>query len=188
MVQISGGFNKRRYCQNDFDMDLRAKMHLQFALRLVEGNGLYYIRDFLRRCKGPIRITRIENRVPRIIENNHRVPKIRENRVTRIGKAGSLQVHTGCLTLSLKKTLIISCMVFCKRKRYVWRSSIYMKCRAYFHNRCRHGQTKWRAKIHRLKQYAIVCYKQKNKPLYCRFLQEKDVCVDLWRKRCTLQN
>jgi len=126
MVQISGGFNKRRYCQNDFDMDLRAKTHLQFALRLVEGNRLYYIRDFLRRCTDPIRITRIENRVPRIIENNHRVPKIRENRVPRIGKIGGLQVHTGCLTLSLKKTWLYHAWCFasvngmCEDRVYTW--------------------------------------------------------------------
>jgi len=31
---------------------------------------------------GPIRVPRIENRVPRIGENFHRVPRIRENRVT----------------------------------------------------------------------------------------------------------
>jgi len=41
------------------------------------------------------RVPRIENRVRRIRENYHRVPKTRE--------IGSLQVYTGYLTLSLKK-------------------------------------------------------------------------------------
>ena len=36
---------------------------------------------FLRRFRDPIRVSRISNRVPRIKENYHRVPKIRENRV-----------------------------------------------------------------------------------------------------------
>ena len=31
--------------------------------------------------RDPIRVPKIENRVPRISENYHRVPKIRENRV-----------------------------------------------------------------------------------------------------------
>jgi len=41
------------------------------------------------------------NGVPRF---ENRVPKIRENRVPRIREIGSLQVHTGCLTFSLKET------------------------------------------------------------------------------------
>ena len=55
---------------------------------------------FLRRFRDPIR-------VPRIRENYHRVPKIRENRVPRIREIGSLQIHTGYLTFSLKKALNI---------------------------------------------------------------------------------
>jgi len=51
---------------------------------------------FLRRFRDPIR-------VPRIRENYHRVPKIRENRVPRIREIGSLQIQTGFLTFSLKK-------------------------------------------------------------------------------------
>ena len=43
------------------------------------------------------------NRVPRIRGNYHRVPRIRENRVPRIREIGSLQVHTGYRTFSLKK-------------------------------------------------------------------------------------
>jgi len=46
---------------------------------------------------------RIENRVPRIRENHHRVPRIKENRVPGIREIGSLQVHIGYLTFSLKK-------------------------------------------------------------------------------------
>jgi len=60
------------------------------------------IAGFLRCFRDP----RIENRVPRISENYHRVPKIRENRVPRINEIGTLQVHTGYLTCSLKKTWI----------------------------------------------------------------------------------
>jgi len=52
---------------------------------------------FLRRFRDPIRVPRILNRVP----------KIRENRVPRIREIGSLQIHTGFLTFSLKKTLEI---------------------------------------------------------------------------------
>jgi len=60
---------------------------------------------FLRCFRDPNRVLRIENRVPKIREHYHRVPKIRENRVPRIREIGSLQVHTEYLTLSLKKTL-----------------------------------------------------------------------------------
>jgi len=48
---------------------------------------------FLRCFWDPIRVPRIENRVPRI----------RENRVSRIREIGSLGVHTGYLTFSFKK-------------------------------------------------------------------------------------
>jgi len=50
-----------------------------------------------------MRVPGIENRVPKIRENYHRVPSIRENRVPRIKEIGSLQVHTGYLIFSLKK-------------------------------------------------------------------------------------
>jgi len=50
---------------------------------------------FLRRFRGPIRVPRISNRVPRIRENYHRVPKIRD--------IGSPQIQTRFLTFSLKK-------------------------------------------------------------------------------------
>jgi len=59
---------------------------------------------FLSFFRDPNRVSKISNRVPRIRENYHRVPNIRENRVPRIGETGSLQVHTGYLTFSLKKT------------------------------------------------------------------------------------
>jgi len=51
---------------------------------------------FLRRFRDPIPVPGIENRVPRFRENYHRAPRIREIR--------SLQVYTGYLTFSLKKT------------------------------------------------------------------------------------
>jgi len=62
-----------------------------------------YITRFLRCFRDQIRVPRIENRVPRISENYHRAPRIRENRVSRIREIGSLHVHTGKLTVSLKK-------------------------------------------------------------------------------------
>ena len=52
-----------------------------------------YITSFLRCFRDQIRVPRIENRVPRI----------RENRVSRIREIGSLHVHTGQVTFSLKK-------------------------------------------------------------------------------------
>ena len=51
---------------------------------------------FLRCFRGPIRVPRIENRVPRI----------RENRVPRIREIGSLQFHTGYFIIFLKKNLV----------------------------------------------------------------------------------
>jgi len=68
-------------------------------------------RVHLNPFRDPIRVPRISNPVPRIIENYHRVPKIRENRVTRIREIGSLQIHTRFLTLSLKK-LILATFLF----------------------------------------------------------------------------
>jgi len=59
---------------------------------------------FLRRFRDPIR-------VPRIRENYHRVPKIRE--------IGFLQIQTGFLTFSLKTTLI-QCVFI------AWKNSIGM--------------------------------------------------------------
>jgi len=52
---------------------------------------------FWRRFRDPIWVPRIENRVPKIRGNYQRVSRIRE--------IVSLQIHTGYLTFSLKKTL-----------------------------------------------------------------------------------
>jgi len=62
------------------------------------------MQGFLRCFRDPIRVPRIESRVPRIRENYHQVPRIRENEVPRITEIGSLLVHTGYLTFSLKKS------------------------------------------------------------------------------------
>ena len=43
---------------------------------------------FLRRPRDPIRVPRIENQVPRIRENYHWIPRIRENWVPRIREIG----------------------------------------------------------------------------------------------------
>jgi len=56
-----------------------------------------YITRVLRCFRDQIQVPRIENRVPRISENYHRVPRIRENRVSRIREIGSLHVHNGYL-------------------------------------------------------------------------------------------
>jgi len=64
------------------------------------------MQGFLRRFRDPNRVPRISNRVPRIRESYHRVPKIKENRVARIREIGSLQIHTGFLTFSLKKNCL----------------------------------------------------------------------------------
>jgi len=61
---------------------------------------------FFKRFRDPIRVPRILNRVPRIRENHHRIPKIRENWVPRIREIESLQIHTRYLTFSLKKNLV----------------------------------------------------------------------------------
>ena len=74
---------------------------------------------FLRCFRDPIRVPRISNRVPRIRENYHRVPTIRENRVPRIREIGSLQVHTGHLTFSLKKTAVAG---------NLWQMLLFVKC------------------------------------------------------------
>ena len=80
---------------------------VHFACLRLFSAIVHFIQGFLRRFRGPIR-------VPRIRENYHRVPKIRENRVPRIREIGSLQTHTGYLTFSLKKTCFIrnDCLYF----------------------------------------------------------------------------
>jgi len=64
-------------------------------LHFLTVNKLSFGRFLLRCFRDPIRVPRIENRVPRTSENYHRVPRIRE--------IGSLQVYTGYPTFSLKK-------------------------------------------------------------------------------------
>ena len=53
---------------------------IEITLLLLVRAIYIYGHGFLRCFRGP----RIENRVPRIRENYHRIPKIRENRVSRI--------------------------------------------------------------------------------------------------------
>jgi len=64
-------------------------------------------RVFLRRFRDPIRVPIIENRVP-AVRKYYRVPRIRENRVPGIREIGSLQVHTGYLTFSLKNLAYVT--------------------------------------------------------------------------------
>jgi len=58
---------------------------------------------FFRCFRDTNRVPRIENRVPGIGENYHRVSKIKENRIPRISEIVSLQDHTGYLTFFLEK-------------------------------------------------------------------------------------
>jgi len=85
---------------------------VHFACLRLFSAIVHFIQGFLRRFRGPIR-------VPRIRENYHRVPKIRENRVPRIREIGFLQIQTGFLTFSLKTTLI-QCVFI------AWKNSIGM--------------------------------------------------------------
>ena len=62
---------------------------------------------FQRRFRDPNRVPRISNRVPRAREHYHRVPKIRE--------IGSLQIHTGNLTIFFKKTPDIRWCIWCMK-------------------------------------------------------------------------
>ena len=72
----------------------------------------YNLRQVFLRCfRDPIRVPKIENWVPRIRVNYHRVPRIRE--------IGSLQVHNGYLTFSLKKTLSYVIMQLCNSSLYI---------------------------------------------------------------------
>jgi len=78
---------------------LNVKLFLTLNIRAQPDNFKrisIYDRFFSRRIRDPIR-------VPRIRENYHRVPTVRENRVPRIREIGSLQIHTGFLTFCLKK-------------------------------------------------------------------------------------
>jgi len=65
----------------------------------------YETRVFWKCFSNTIRVPRIENLVPRIIENYHRAPRMCENcqRVPRNREIVSLRAHTGYLTFSLKK-------------------------------------------------------------------------------------
>ena len=68
---------------------LKKKLH-QCTLSLHISAHFHYTsvtRVFIRYFRDPIRVPRIENRVPRIRQNYHRVPRIRE--------ISCLQVHTG---------------------------------------------------------------------------------------------
>jgi len=62
---------------------------------------------FSRRFRDPIQVPRIENQVLTIRENHHRVPRIKKNRVPIIREIGSLQVHIGYLTFSIKQTWLM---------------------------------------------------------------------------------
>jgi len=96
---------------------------------------------FLKRFRDPIRVPRISNRVPRIRENYHRVPKIGENRVPRIREIGSLQIHTGYLTFS-KKTWAkcFYLLSFLENLTACWYFSRSSHC---FHVRCRRVTMLW---------------------------------------------
>jgi len=71
--------------------------------KLVNGEKTFNtVRVLLRRFRDPVRVPRISNRVLRIRENDHRVPKIKKG-VPRNREIGSLQIQTRFLTFFLKK-------------------------------------------------------------------------------------
>jgi len=80
-------------------------------ISLYEEQNDIFTRFSLRRFRNPSRVPRISNRVPRIRENYHRVPNIRENRVPKIREIGSLQIHTGYLTFSLEKLFLLVLLI-----------------------------------------------------------------------------
>ena len=73
------------------------------------------------------RVPRIENRVSGIRENYYRVSRFRENRVPRIREIGSLQVHTGYLTFSIKNSVNVAYL-------HLTLSSNWFKCLMLFIN------------------------------------------------------
>jgi len=76
-----------------------------YATCSAHNGSRVFTQGFLRYLRNPIRVPRIENWVPRIRENYHRVPRIGENRVRKITEIGSLQVHTGYLIFLKKSNL-----------------------------------------------------------------------------------
>jgi len=86
---------------NLFAPQQRPKSFLRGA-EIVSAMSNSFKQVVLRRFRDPVRVPRNSNRVPRIRENYHRVPTVRENRVPRIREIGSLQIHNGHLTFSLK--------------------------------------------------------------------------------------
>jgi len=85
------------------------------------------IQFFLRLFRDPVRVPSISNRFPRIRENCHRVPRIRKNCVPKIREIGSLQIHTGYLTFSLKKpglSVVSSRQNYFKTTDFLQRSSV----------------------------------------------------------------
>ena len=65
------------------------------------GTRNFIINSFLRCFRDPIR-------VPRIRQNYYRAPRMKQNWVPRIREIGSLQVHTGYLTVFLRKKPVIN--------------------------------------------------------------------------------
>jgi len=54
---------------------------MEFEQIGINLNTIQPLQGFLRRCRDPIRVPRIANRVPAIRENHHQVPRIKETRV-----------------------------------------------------------------------------------------------------------
>ena len=92
----------------------------QIHLTLWKKRKKYICRVSLRCFRDPFWLPIISNRFPRIKENYHRVPKIRENRVPRIREIGFLQILTRFLTFSLKTTLYIYIYIYI----YIWTRSV----------------------------------------------------------------
>jgi len=68
------------------------------------------VQVFLRRFRYPIRVPRIENRVPRIRESYHRIPRIKENRVpTGPYRVPNVFLKTNCICGSKFYVFIAFC-------------------------------------------------------------------------------
>jgi len=108
-LKTSFGINRFNLWNNGIE---EALLWLNVIIRTIRSRcknsvriGFYEEPVFFRRFRKPIWVSRIENLVPRISENYHRIPWIRGNRVARIREIRSLQIHTGYQICSLKKKL-----------------------------------------------------------------------------------
>jgi len=114
-----------------------------------ETNCFYNLNaGFLWHFRDLIWAPRIENRVPTIRENHHWVPRIKENRVPIIREIGSLQVHIGYLTFSLKKTCECNNYLLIELQNIDWLLTCYTASAIKLIHFCHFSQYRmWASKI-----------------------------------------